>query len=170
MRARSIAKKCKLRVCCLVKNAPLPRGVLSYPLRKGQKNISENMKTFLQDACDYSSWFSFFEESCSSEGLKPDHEVRRRKYCPLLRSMGRMSDFFILAPWDKARQTQFRSLDHQQCRLKAKLFLPSQPPFPQHKWFLPWKKGRRQRWLHSLSLPVLVLCFSHLKVFPPKIQ
>lgn len=64
--------KCKLRVCCSVKNAPLPR--TSYCLRKGQKNISESSKTFLQGVCDYSSVGLSLKEFRSSqvEGLKPD--------------------------------------------------------------------------------------------------
>lgn len=88
--------KCKFRVRCLVKNVSLPR--TSYHLRKGQKTTSESRKTFLQHTCDFSSLGLSFKEFCSSEGLKPDPEVKGRKYCPLPLSMGRMGDFSILAP------------------------------------------------------------------------
>lgn len=67
MKARLIAMKCKLRMCCLVKNAPLPKAC--YPLRKGQKNINENTKTFLQGAGDYSSWFSFLRNPVALKDL-----------------------------------------------------------------------------------------------------
>ena len=104
-----------------------------------KKNISKRRKTFLQNACDYSPLGLTFKEFCSSEGLKPDPEVRGRKYCPLPWGMRRTGDLSRLAPWEEARQTLFRSPDHQRCRLKAKLLLPSQPLFPLYKWFLPWK-------------------------------
>lgn len=132
--------KCKLRVCCLVKNAPLCR--TSYHLRKGKKKISEGRKTFLQDACDHSSLGLFYKEFCSFEGLIPNILTSGEGsvvHCP------EVWEGWVTSPYlhheVKPGKCDSDLLISQRCGLKAKQLLSSQPLFPQIKWFPLWKKA-----------------------------
>lgn len=124
--------KCKLRVCCLVKNAPLCR--TSYHLRKGKKKISEGRKTFLQDACDHSSLGLFYKEFCSFEGLIPNILTSGEGsvvHCP------EVWEGWVTSPYlhheVKPGKCDSDLLISQRCGLKAKQLLSSQPLFPQIK-------------------------------------
>lgn len=67
LEARLITVKCKLRVCCLVKNAPLPR--TSYHLRKGQKTLAKVGNPFYRMPVITALWVSLLRNSVALKDL-----------------------------------------------------------------------------------------------------